>query len=64
MEIKNFLGNFPGSSGKIKIAIFGVFVLAGAVFFAFCRILAGVILPMPVYLVMKMKRYLKLVHAE
>lgn len=35
MEIKNFLGNFPGSSGKIKIAIFGVFVLAGAVFFAF-----------------------------
>jgi len=35
MDIKNFLGNLSGNSGKIKIAIFGIFVLAAAVFFAF-----------------------------
>lgn len=35
MDIKNFLGNFSDGSGKIKIAIFGVFVLMVAVFFAF-----------------------------
>jgi hypothetical protein len=35
MDIKNFLGNLSGGSGKIKIAIFGVFVLMVAVFFAF-----------------------------
>ena len=35
MDIKNFLGNFSDGSGKIKIAIFGVFVLIAAVFFAF-----------------------------
>ena len=35
MDIKNFLGNLSGGSGKIKIAIFGVFVLIAAVFFAF-----------------------------
>jgi len=39
MDIKNFLGNLSGGSGKIKIAIFGLFVLMVAVFFAFSGML-------------------------
>ena len=35
MEIKNFLGNLSDGSGKMKIAVFGVFALTAAIFFAF-----------------------------